>query len=136
MSPVLAIQILLRLTGWVCLIALIPLFMPRSWIVQIHSAIGLGEFPAAPIAEYLARGMSAMCAFYGGLLLLLARDVLRYRAIIKFQALAIMGASLCGLVLGTAAGMPFWMLLLDSILCGSVLLPILLLLRGLNTALG
>ena len=36
--------------------------------------------------QYLVRGMSAMCALYGGLLLLLSGDVHRYRRVITSQA--------------------------------------------------
>jgi hypothetical protein len=52
--------------------------MPRSWLDVGHQVLGLGEFPTAPMAEYLARSVSALCTFYGGLLLLLARDVRRF----------------------------------------------------------
>src|SRR5687768_11378622 len=76
------IRSLLRLLGVICLLALFPFFIPRSWLDVGHRAVGLGEFPTAPIAEYLARSVCALCAFYGGLLLVLARDVQRYIAVI------------------------------------------------------
>jgi len=49
-----------------------------------NAAIGLGELPGKPIVVYLVRGMSAMCALYGGLLLVLAGDVHRYRRVIPW----------------------------------------------------
>src|SRR5258708_26988720 len=69
--------LLLRLVGGVCLIALVPLLMPRSWIEAGHAWLDLGAFPAAPIAEYLARSVSSLSAFYGGLLVALDRKSTR-----------------------------------------------------------
>ena len=43
--------------------------------------------------------MSAMCALYGGLLLLLASDVHRYRRVITYQAVAILTAATCGTII-------------------------------------
>ena len=39
--------LLLRLIGGVCLLALVSLWMPRSWIDAGHRWLGWGEFPAA-----------------------------------------------------------------------------------------
>jgi len=80
------LKLLLRILGGICVLAVIPLFMPRSWLDAGHQSLGLGQFPTAPVAEYLARSVSALSAFYGGLLLLLARDVRRFVSIIKYQA--------------------------------------------------
>ncbi|SRR5579875_3093903 len=60
--------LLLRIIGAVCLLALFPLWMPRAWIGAGHRSLGLGTFPNSPIAEYLARSVSALSGFYGGLL--------------------------------------------------------------------
>ena len=78
----------MRTAGAVCALAIVPILMPTPWAQAAHAAIGLGELPREPIVMYLVRGMSAMCALYGGLLLLLAGDVHRYRRVITFQAVA------------------------------------------------
>lgn len=72
------------------------MLMPIAWAQSGHAAIGLGELPGEPIVKYLVRGMSSMCALYGGLLLLLANDVHRYRRIITYQAVAIVTVATCG----------------------------------------
>src|SRR5258708_21026258 len=100
--------LLLRLVGGVWLIALVPLLMPRSWIEAGHAWLDLGAFPAAPIAEYLARSVSSLSAFYGGLLVALSLDVRRYAPLIRYQAGAIMTLSACGVVVGKSAGKPPW----------------------------
>src|SRR5882762_10148652 len=67
--------LLLRLIGSLCRLAVVSVWVPRSWIEAAHRWLGWGEFPAAPIAEYLARSVSALSAFYGGLLVALSFDV-------------------------------------------------------------
>jgi len=126
------LKLLLRVLGTICVLALIPLFMPRSWLDAGHQFLGLGEFPAAPIAEYLARSVSALCTFYGGLLLLLARDVRRFLSIIRYQAIAIMSLSLVGVFAGVRAGVPSYLVVADAMGCWVLLLPILVLAGRLN----
>ena len=114
---------LLRVLGVVCLLALFPMLMPFEWITWTHARMGLGEFPQAPIAEYLARCTSALSAFYGGLLWVLARDVQRYRPIIIYQAAAMLLLSLTSLGIGITVGVPLKWLLLDVLGCWIFCLP-------------
>ncbi len=90
---------ILRGAGVVCTLAILPMLMPIAWAQSAHAAIGLGELPVEPIVEYLVRGMSAMCALYGGLLLLLANNVHRYRRVITYQAIAILTIATCGTII-------------------------------------
>ena len=117
--------LLLRLIGGVCLLALVSLWMPRNWIDTGHRWLGWGEFPAAPIAEYLARSVSALSAFYGGLLVALSCDVRRYSPLIRYQAVAIMLLSACGVVVGGWAGMPRWFVGGDAMACWAYGVPML-----------
>jgi len=121
------LRLLLRILGWICVLALIPLFVPRSWLDVGHRFLGLGEFPAAPIAEYLARSVCALCAFYGGLLLLLAGDPRRFVSIIRYQAVAIMTLSATGIFAGVRAGIPAYFVIADAFGCWIFLVPILIL---------
>jgi hypothetical protein len=100
----------LRFGGVVCALALVAVVMPRSWHFAMHAWLGLGDFPEAPIAEYLARGMSAMCGLYGLLLIWLARDVTKFASVISFLVLALMGVSFVSTALMSSAGMPLWWL--------------------------
>jgi len=128
------LKLLLRILGVICVLAVIPLFMPRSWLDTGHQSFGLGPFPTAPVAEYLARSVSASCAFYGGLLLLLSRDVRRFVSIIKYQALAIMALSAIGIFAGVRAGLPAFLVVADPLGCWIFLLPILIVARRLDPA--
>jgi hypothetical protein len=121
------LALLLRLIGGICLLALIPLWVPRSWIDVGHRWLGLGEFPTGPIAEYLARSVSALSAFYGGLLVALSFDVRRYGPLIRYQAVAIMVLAACGVVVGGWAGMPLWFVGGDAVACWAYCIPLLML---------
>lgn len=120
---------LLRVIGGACLLALIPLWMPRNWIDICHRWLGWGEFPFAPIADYLARSVCALTSFYGGLLVALSFDVRRFMPLIRYQAAAIMLLSACGVVLGIRAGVPVWFVGGDAALCWAYGVPMLVLAR-------
>ena len=124
--------LLLRLVGGVCLLALVSLWMPQSWIDAAHRWLGWGQFPAAPVAYYLARSVSALCAFYGGLLIALSFDVRRYSPLIRYQAVSIMLLSACGVVVGRWAGMPLWSVGGDAAACWAYCVPMLVLCRRLK----
>ena len=129
------LQLLLRIFGIVCVLAVVPLIMPARFLSIVHQRLGLGPFPLAPIADYLARSVSALCAFYGGLLLLLATDVQRFGPVIRYQALAIMVLSAFGIVAGTRAGLPTIWVAVDALGCWIFLVPIYLLSRRIRTRL-
>jgi hypothetical protein len=65
----------------------------------------------------LARATSALCAIYGALLLLIARDIRRYAPVITFQAIATMVTATIGAMLGSRAGMPAWWMIGDALAC-------------------
>ena len=108
----------LRIGGTVCASALIAVVMPRDWHAATHAALGLGEFPEAPIAEYLARGMSGMCGFYGLLLLYLSSHVAAQLRLIAWQAIALTAISLLSTVSLARHGMPGWWLYGDFLSVG------------------
>ena len=111
------LALLLRVVGGVCLLALAPLWMPRGWMAAGHRWLGWGPFPDGPAAEYLARSVSALSGFYGGLLVVLSTDVRRYAPVIGYQAAAIMLLSASGVVVGSWAGMPLWFVGGDAVAC-------------------
>jgi hypothetical protein len=104
----------LRLIGCIDLAAFLAAVMPGSWMAAACTWLGLGEFPAQPIAGYLARSVSLMCALHGALLVYLSCDVERYWDLIRFLALAavVHGAILIGIDL--AEGMPRWWQFLEG----------------------
>jgi len=125
---------LLRVLSAICLLALIAVVMPDAWMNSAHQAMGLGPFPSAPIAEYLARSTSALSAFYGGLLWVLSRDIVRYAAIIRYQAAAMLCLSTSGLFIGPAAGVPIVWVAIDAFGCWVFCLPTLLLAQNVESS--
>lgn len=69
---------------------------------------GLGEFPEAPIATYLARSTSALYVLHGAMIILISFDVERYWGLIRFLALAaiVHGAAL--LAIDMSLDLPGW----------------------------
>ena len=100
--------LLLRFLGVGSLLAVVPVFMPFSWMAATHRWLGLGEMPAAPVVEYLARSLSAFYAIIGALCLVLAADLERYRPLVRFLGVAFALMSLVLLGVDLAAGMPWW----------------------------
>jgi hypothetical protein len=128
------LRFLLCALGVICVFAIIPLVMPFRWIDAAHQWLGLGPFPSQPIAEYLTRSVSSLCAFYGGLLLTLSRDVKRFAPVIRYQAIAIMLLSAFGIFAGIRASLPAILVIADAIGCWIFLFPIYLLSRRLGNS--
>ena len=79
-----ALTLLLRVIGVSSLFALIFVAAPESWMATIHEGMAMGPFPTAPVVGYLARSTSAFYAIAGGLFLLVATDLNRYRAVLLY----------------------------------------------------
>jgi hypothetical protein len=104
-----ALRRLLQIGGGVSLLATLAIVMPRSWMAVTHRWLGLGEFPQGMILDYLTRSASALYAMFGGMLLILARDVVRYAGIIRYWGAAMMLFGVVLIGIDVAAGMPaFW----------------------------
>lgn len=108
------LQRLLWLVGTVDLIACLVVVLPFDAIDWLHKTAGMGQFPNHPIAGYLARNTSALVAIHGIILLMLAHDVIRYRALIRGIGLVsiIHGAILVGI--DFAQEVPFWWTLVEG----------------------
>ena len=105
------LRLVLRLVGSVSLLAIFFAFNPYSWMAAIHSWLGMGELPNAPVVMYLARSTSALYALGGGLMWALSFDPRRFAPVLSYlgTALALLGLFL--LVFDWVEGMPwFWQL--------------------------
>jgi len=101
----------LRLSGTITLMAAFAIFMPVEWMIAMHDRLGMGEFPAVPVVDYLTRSVAALYAFHGGMLLFVSRDVRRYRTLVAYLATATLVFGIALLGIGIHAGLPlFWVL--------------------------
>lgn len=105
---------LLRVFGGVTLLALVAVCMPSSWMAACHEWLGLGTFPDAPIADYLARSLSAFYAVMGGLVLLVSRDVRRYAAVITYVAVVCIAFGVASLIIDIRLALPTWWILSEG----------------------
>ncbi len=101
-----ALIILLRVGGVLCCTAIFVCVMPTTWIVATHRWLGLGDFPDAPITQYLARSISALYAIFGGLAIVISIDVQRYAPIIRFFAYVTIAFGVLIFGIDSMAGMP------------------------------
>ncbi|MBN9518595.1 hypothetical protein J0H58_08765, partial [bacterium] len=84
MSADQALVAILRVIGLAELFALPFVFVPVTWMGLVHDhVLGLGPFPQQPIAEYLARHLSALYAVHGAMGFALSLDVPRYRPLVR-----------------------------------------------------
>jgi hypothetical protein len=109
------LKALLYAYGGICVVAFFPFVMPQRWMAAVHEWLGMGALPDKPIVEYLARATSALCGFYGGLLLLLASDVRRYAAVIRYQAIALIAIATVAVFFNFKAGLPLWWVINDFV---------------------
>ena len=105
------VVLLLRFAGTVTTVAFLAILLPVDWMASTHRAIGLGEFPRAPVVDYLARSVAALYGFHGLLQLLISTDIVRYRLIVWFIAALNVTFGLMIVAIDLHAGMPlFWTL--------------------------
>lgn len=103
-----ALALVLRCGGVLLTCAFGAVFLPTNWMAAVHSWLGLGEFPAAALTDYLARSVSALYGFHGVLLFIVSGDPVRYERIVLYLGVAniVFGLMLFGIDLH--AGLPVW----------------------------
>jgi hypothetical protein len=100
------LKALLRLGGVVTVSAFAAILLPQEWMVSSHAWLGLGEFPRAPIVDYLARSIAALYGFHGVLLLTVARDPMSLRPIVSYVAFMNVGFGAIMVGIDLYSGMP------------------------------
>lgn len=82
--------LLQRAGGGLACMAVFAIFLPTTWVAAMHRWLGLGEFPDAAVTQYLARSVSAFYVVFGGLSILVSRDLRRFGPVITYVAIASM----------------------------------------------
>src|SRR5687768_18496075 len=91
--------------------AFLAMLLPVDWMASTHQWRGLGEFPRAPVVDYLARSIAALYGFHGVLLWIIATDPRKYRALVWYVAAMNVVFGLLVIAIDVHAGMPaFWTL--------------------------
>lgn len=100
--------VLLRFGAVVTFMAFFTMLLPEETMARAHRWLGLGEFPASPLVDYLTRSISALYGFHGVLLFLVSRDVVRYRPIVIYLGIMNLVLGLMLLAIDLHAGMPWY----------------------------
>ena len=104
--------LLLRLAGTVMVMAFLAVLLPVDSMAATHRWLGLGDFPRAPIVDYLARSIALLYGFHGVLVLIVSGDPVRYRAIVWYLAVMNMLFGAIIVAIDIHAGLPSaWTLL-------------------------
>src|SRR5215510_15124152 len=108
MSQQRILVIFLQLFGGVTVLAFLAMLLPVEWMAVTHRWLGLGEFPRAPIFDYLARSLSSVSGFHGVLVLIVASDPVRYRSIVLYLGWMYIIAGLIAIVIDLHAPLPWY----------------------------
>ncbi len=94
--------------GCVLQLAFGAVLLPESFMADMHTWLGMGDFPASPLVEYLTRSIAAMYGFHGVLLLLVSRDVTRYGPIVTYLGVMSVIIGIMLIAIDIHAAMPWW----------------------------
>lgn len=97
---------ILRVGGVITSTAFLTIFLPPDWMAATHEWLGLGEFPRAPVVDYLARSIAALYGFHGVLLLIIAQDPVRHRPIVVYVGVLNVTFGILMIFIDAYAGMP------------------------------
>lgn len=105
-DPQHVLVMILRLAGGFTITAFLAVFLPADWMAATHRWLGLGEFPRSPIVDYLARSIAALYGFHGVLLLVVARNPVQHRSIVRYLGVMNVLLGLMLMAIDVHAGLP------------------------------
>ncbi len=118
---------MLRLISVTTFVAIVVVFFPRSWIVECHRMIGLGEFPEDPVVGYLARSTSLWYAIFGLFTWFVSCDVQKYALLIRCLGWTMVIQGLIYLGIDAAEGLPSWWIISEGPCCSALGISVLVL---------
>lgn len=98
----------LNLVGCVTLLAFAFAIMPEPWFAWCADHLGIDPFPEHPLTYYLARNLSALYGYVGVVMLVVARDLVRYHPLIGALGWGTISFGILQLVIDTQSGLPTW----------------------------
>ncbi len=119
---------LLRFGGCIMLSAFGAMLLPVEWMAATHRWLGLGDFPASPLVDYLTRSIAALYGFNGGIRLLVSGDVRRYSVVVAYLAVMDLVLGVLLLAIDWHAGLPLYWTLAEGpplVVMGAILLHLL-----------
>ena len=114
MTPERILVFLLRLSGGIMLLAWPAMLLPVDWMAATHAWLGLGDYPRAPLTEYLSRSAAALYAIEGGLMVFTSYDVRRYAGVIAYVGAMHVSFGIAMVFSDWVAGMPWYWTLAEG----------------------
>ncbi len=111
------LKICLWITGILCLLSVVGLFLPVSACESIAGFFGIEMLPDSPLIMYGIRTMSATFAGIGVFFIILALNPVKYGVIVPFSGLTAVFIGVVCFITGLAVGMPAFWYLGDSLSC-------------------
>jgi hypothetical protein len=112
-----ALKICLWVTGILCLLSVVGMFLPVSAFESIAKFFGVESLPDSPVVEYAVRAMSATYVGVGIFFVILALNPAKYGVMVPFSGLcAIFIGAVCAIT-GIVVQMPPLWYLGDSVPC-------------------
>jgi hypothetical protein len=119
------LKICLWVTGILCLLSVVWLFLPFSVYEAIGRSFGIEPLPDWPLFMYAMRTMAATFIGIGAYFIILALEPMKYKVLVPFSGLVAVFIGMVCVIAGTTAAMPVMWYLADALSCiilGSLIL--------------
>ena len=133
-SKMRGLKICLWITGVLCLLAILGLFLPLSVCETVAAFFGVEQLPDWPVITYALRTIAATFVGIGVYFIILALDPQRYGILVPFSALTAIFICVVCLTAGPIAGMPAKWFLIDALSCAILGILILFFWRQVKSA--
>ncbi|MFA5424269.1 MAG: BphX family protein [Phycisphaerae bacterium] len=111
------LKVILWLTGIMCLLAIIGLFISFTTFQNFAGYFGVEQLQDTPFMNYLLRVLSVTFAAIGIYFIILATAPLRYGVLIPFSAIASIIIGAACLITGYVVKMPAKWFMADALAC-------------------
>ena len=112
-----ALKVCLWITGLLCLLSIMGLFLSFSACESVAQFFGLEKLPNSPLIMYAVRTAAATYVGIGLYFILLAMQPLKYGKLVPFSAAVLVCIGAVCMVAGAMAQMPLVWYLSDSLSC-------------------
>lgn len=102
-------------------------FIPKGWLANWHTWMGLGHLPNDAFLRYVVRGGAFVQGAIGILIWIMATDIVRYRPLILAVGWIYLTSGPAFYLIDSIAGMPLFWCLSDAVSCfavGSIILAL------------
>ncbi len=111
------LKICLWITGILCLLSVVGLFLPVSACESIAAFFGIETLPDSPLIMYAIRTMAATFTGVGVYFIILALNPVKYGVLVPFSGIVAVFIGVVCFITGLTVGMPAKWFLGDTLSC-------------------